>query len=66
MIFFSVIIPVFNRSHFLAQTIETVLVQSFPDFEIIIVDDGSTENIRQVIEDKFGNEKKSKIFSQTE
>ena len=44
MIFFSVIIPVYNRSHLLAETIDTVLTQIYPHFEIIIVDDGSTED----------------------
>jgi len=43
MPFFSVIIPTFNRLAVLPQTIETVLQQSFPDFELIIVDDGSTD-----------------------
>lgn len=62
MIFFSVIIPVYNRSHLLAETINTVLIQTFPFFEIIIVDDGSTENIEQVISDKFGGEGKVKYF----
>ena len=62
VIFFSVIIPVYNRSHLLCETINTVLVQSFPYFEIIIVDDGSTENIKQVIDDNFGHEVKVKYF----
>ena len=62
MTFFSVIIPVYNRSHLLRETINTVLVQSFPYFEIIIVDDGSTEDIKQVIDDNFANEKKVKYF----
>ena len=43
MPFFSVIIPTFNRLAVLPQTIETVLQQSFPDFELIVVDDGSTD-----------------------
>jgi GalNAc5-diNAcBac-PP-undecaprenol beta-1,3-glucosyltransferase len=62
MIFFSVIIPVYNRSHLLCETINTVLVQSFPYFEIIVVDDGSTENIKQVIDDNFGTEVKVRYF----
>ena len=62
MIPFSIIIPVYNRSYLLRETINSVLVQTFPYFEIIIVDDGSTENIKQVIDDKFGNEGKIKYF----
>lgn len=62
MIFFSVIIPVYNRSHLLGKTINTVLAQSYLHFEIIIVDDGSTENIKKVLDEKYGNEPRIKYF----
>ena len=62
MTFFSIIIPVYNRSHLLGETIDTVLMQSHPDFEIIIVDDGSTENIRKVLDEKYSNESRVKYF----
>jgi glycosyltransferase involved in cell wall biosynthesis len=62
MIFFSIIIPVYNRSHLLSETIDTVLSQSYSNFELLIVDDGSTENIIQVLEKKYGNEIRVKYF----
>lgn len=62
MIFFSVIIPVYNRSHLLGETIDTVLAQSYPHFEIIIVDDGSTENIQLVLDGKYSHEPRVKYF----
>src|SRR5687768_3357276 len=62
MIFFSVIIPVYNRAHLLGETIDTVLAQSYPRFEIIIVDDGSTENIRSALDAKFSNEPRLRYF----
>lgn len=40
---FSVIIPTFNRADFLKQTLESVWRQTFTDFEVIVVDDGSTD-----------------------
>lgn len=46
----SVVIPVFNRTHLLARTIESVLRQSYQNFEILIVDDHSTEDILSVIQ----------------
>src|SRR6188768_3957272 len=62
MTFFSVIIPIYNRSHFLGETIDTVLAQTYPHFEIIIVDDGSTENIKKILDDKYSNEPRVKYF----
>ena len=62
MIFFSVIIPVYNRSHLLGETIDTVLAQSYPHFEIIIVDDGSTENIKLVLDSAYSKEPRVRYF----
>jgi glycosyltransferase involved in cell wall biosynthesis len=42
----SVIIPVFNRTRLLQASLESVFAQSFTDFEVIVVDDGSAEDVR--------------------
>ncbi|MBL7718280.1 MAG: glycosyltransferase family 2 protein [Flavipsychrobacter sp.] len=49
MPFFSVIIPSFNRADKLGACITSVLEQTFPDFELLIIDDGSTDNTREVV-----------------
>ncbi len=49
-IFFSIIIPTFNRASFLHKTIQSVLSQNYENFELIIVDDGSTDNTDEIIE----------------
>jgi glycosyltransferase involved in cell wall biosynthesis len=45
----SVIIPNYNHAAYLAQRIESILNQSYRDFELIILDDGSTDNSRDII-----------------
>lgn len=45
----SVVIPTYNRAHLIGQTIDSVLAQGFEDFELIVVDDGSTDSTRGVV-----------------
>ncbi len=47
--FFSVIVPTYNRAHALQKSIQSILTQTFQDFEIIIVDDASTDNTEEVV-----------------
>ncbi len=48
--FFSVIVPVFNRASQLRAALDSVRAQTFQDFEIIVVDDGSADDPRAVVE----------------
>ena len=47
---FSIIIPLFNKENEIHQTLQSVLNQSFIDFEIIIINDGSTDKSEQVVQ----------------
>lgn len=46
----SIVIPVFNKAECIALTLESVLNQSFPNFEAIVVDDGSTDGSPAIVE----------------
>ncbi len=51
----SVIIPTYNRGWILKEAVDSVLAQDFADYELIVVDDGSTDNTRQIL-DTYGQD----------
>ena len=61
----SVIVPNYNYSSYLDQRIESILNQTFQDFEIIILDDCSTDNSREIIEKYRDNPKITAIIYNT-
>ncbi|WMC91705.1 glycosyltransferase family 2 protein [Kineothrix sp. MB12-C1] len=58
----SVILTSYNKEKYINQAIESVLTQSYQDFELIIVDDGSTDNSRQIIEALSADDQRIKTF----
>ena len=50
----SVIIPTYNRKNFLLPALESVFAQTFEDYEVIVVDDGSTDQTKEAIQPFMG------------
>jgi len=49
MPFFSIILPTYNRASFLSRSIGSVIKQDFLDWELIVIDDGSTDHTKEVV-----------------
>lgn len=61
MTFFSIIIPLYNKENHIEQTLKSVMSQTFNDFEIVIINDGSTDN--SVLKVKQFEDDRIKLFS---
>ena len=55
---FSIIVPVYNVEKFLPKCIESILGQTFTDFELILVDDGSTDNSGKICDEYASRDKR--------
>jgi glycosyltransferase involved in cell wall biosynthesis len=47
----SIIVPTYNRAHLIGRAIQSVLNQTYQDFELIVVDDGSADNTEEVVKE---------------
>jgi glycosyltransferase involved in cell wall biosynthesis len=59
----SVIVPAFNAECFIARTLATALAQTYENTEVIVVDDGSTDNTRSIVEAIAVSDKRLHLFS---
>lgn len=60
----TVIIPAYNEETVIARTIERVLEADYPDFKVVVVDDGSTDNTGAIVSSRFGHDKRVSLFRQ--
>tara|TARA_R110002049_G_scaffold168851_2_gene335471 strand:- start:6515 stop:7486 length:972 start_codon:yes stop_codon:yes gene_type:complete len=58
----SIIIPTFNRAHLISETLNSILEQSYTNWECIIVDDGSTDNTNDVVNDYILKDSRFKYY----
>lgn len=62
----SVVMPVFNRENYLRQAIESILKQTYQDFELIVVDNGSTDNCLTIAQEYSYIDSRVKIIVQNQ
>lgn len=60
----SVIIPAYNAERFLRQAVESALAQSYPNVEVIIIDDGSTDGTRQLADELAKADGRVRVITQ--
>jgi len=60
----SIITPIYNGARYVSETIQSVLNQSFSNWEMIIIDDGSIDNSCEIIDRFIHKEPKIRLFSQ--
>ena len=61
---FSIIAPIYNAEHYLRRCINSILNQNFTDFELILVDDGSTDNSGEICDTYVKQDHRIKVFHQ--
>jgi glycosyltransferase involved in cell wall biosynthesis len=62
MTIFSIIIPIYNVGQYLRQCIESVITQDFIDYEIILVDDGSSDNCPDICDEYAAKDRRFKVI----
>jgi glycosyltransferase involved in cell wall biosynthesis len=58
---FTVVLPTYNRAHIIGGAIRSVQAQTLPDWELIVIDDGSTDETRTVVEDFMRKDARIKL-----
>lgn len=58
----SIITPIFNRAQIVHNTLESVINQSYKNWELLLIDDGSTDSIEQFLYDNYSTEKRIRFY----
>lgn len=61
----SIIVPIYNTEKYLTPCLESILAQTYENLEIILVDDGSTDNSKKIADDFAKKDSRVKVFSQS-
>ncbi|MDY6902826.1 MAG: glycosyltransferase family A protein [Cyanobacteriota bacterium] len=60
----TIVLPAYNASEYLAETLNSVLNQTYKDFELLVIDDGSTDNTRDIVRDFCQQDSRIRLISQ--
>ena len=60
--FFTVVIPTYNQAQYLGPALESLFAQSFSDWEAVVVNDGSTDNTAEVMEEYAAKDQRIRLF----
>lgn len=60
----SIVTPLYNGERFVRQTVESVLAQTYPDWEMVIVNDGSKDRSEQIVREYAEKDSRIRVFSQ--
>lgn len=63
--FVSIVVPAYNEALVIENTIRSLLASDYSKFEIIVIDDGSTDDTSKVVEDVFGANERVRLFTVT-
>lgn len=58
----SVIIPVYNTENYLRECLDSILAQTFTDFEVLLINDGSTDASGKICDEYAKKDKRIKVF----
>lgn len=58
----SIIIPAYNRAHLISETLDSIIAQSYSNWECLIVDDGSTDNTLKVLQEHHTKDKRIEYY----
>lgn len=62
---FSIIVPVYNVKNYVGLTISSILHQTFTDFELIVIDDGSTDGSGELLDEIVNGDSRVRVFHQS-
>lgn len=61
----SIIVPVYNAENYISNTLDSILNQSLEEIEILVINDGSKDNSKKILDDYSNKYKKIEVFHQT-